>query len=175
MNKKALSLVFGLMSAVLFVIAGVTVLVLCLVHQFQFTGLVLGIILLVVSVIRIIDFMISEKHKDRHNVALLFAIALIVMGILFIAEVRELSMLCFGWGVIDIVLSAIEIQFAVPEIKHNKLCILEVAISCGELLFGILLCIKLESGLTGHLIYLSISLFLLAVLALLEALIHKHE
>ena len=175
MDKKITSLVFGIISAVLFIGAGTTVLVLSLINQFQFTGLILGIILLVVSIIRIIDFIISKKHKDRHNVALLFAIALIVIGILFIAEARELSVLCFGWGVIDIVLSLIEIQFAIPEIKHNKLCILEVAISTGELLFGILLCIKLENALTGHLIYLSISLFLLAVLAILEELIHKHE
>lgn len=172
MSNKVTKLVLGLISTLLLLGAGITVLVLSIAHNFQFTGLILGIILLVISIIRMIDWAVSEKHKNRHNVAIIFAIATIVLGILFITEVREISLLCFAWGIIDIVCSLIEIQFAIPEIRHNKLCILKIAVSMGELVFGILLCIELERGLTAHLIYLSISFFLLAILSILETFLH---
>ena len=54
------------------------------------------------------------------------------------------------------------------EVKHNRLAIIEIAVELATIVFGILLCIKLEEGLTGHLLFMSISLFMIAIMILLE-------
>lgn len=167
-KKNALDIILNFICAFLFIAAGAATIILCHVNNYSYRGLLLGIILIVVSLIKIIKWLVNKQFKDKHCLTLPLCIASLALGILFLTEKINLATLCFVWGFYEITSSLIEIQMAIVEIKHNKLALIELAIELGTIVFGILLCIKLEHGLTGHLLFMSITLFLVAVMILLE-------
>ena len=173
MDKKSLRVVFATISAVLYIAAATTIIVLCIINQFVYSELVLGIILITISLIKTIEWLLSGKHKNKYSVSLPFNTVSLILGILFLVGRIDMPILCFGWGILEIICSLIELQFTIPLIKKHKLCILEIFISVVSLIFGILLCIRLQHGLTVHLIYLSISLVLMAISTILNAVLIK--
>ena len=167
-GKKVLDIIFGFLAAFLFIAGGALTIILCGINNFTYANMMLGIILVSVSCIKFAHYFLMARYKDKHNLTLALSIPSLVLGIIFLVNKVDISIMCFVWGFYEITSSCIEIQMAAIEINHNKLAIMEVVIEIATIVFGILLCIKLEHGLTGHLLFLSISLFLYAIMVLLE-------
>ena len=167
-NKKVLNIILSFIAAFLFIAAGALTIIFCSVRNFTYENMMLGIILITVSCVKIINYLFKCGYKNPNNLTLALSTASLVLGIIFLVNKVEITVLCFVWGFYEITSSCVEIYIAANEIKHNRLAIMEVAIEIATIVFGILLCIKLEHGLTGHLLFLTISMFLYAILVLLE-------
>ena len=167
-KKNTLDIVLAFISAFFYICGGAMTIVLCAVNNFTYTNMILGIILICVSLIKIARWAMAKQFLNKYNLTFALSLASLVLGIIFLVNKVEIEKLCFVWGFYEITSSLIEIQLAVVEVKHNKLAIIEIAVELATIVFGILLCIKLEEGLTGHLLFMSISLFMIAIMILLE-------
>ena len=150
-----------------FLVSGILVISLRHTQNIEDT-IILGTILLVVGAVRLLTYFLSKLQEDPRDLTLVSGISAIVLGIVFLVSEYDLSSLCLAWGVAEIILSSIEITQKVFNIKHNKLTLIEIGVSLGTLVFGILLCVHNTQGLNLHLIYLSISLLLTALYEVLE-------
>lgn len=167
-GKKVLDIILGFISAFLFVVGGALTITLCIINGFTYANMMLGIILVTVSCIKVAHYFLTSGYKDKHNLTLALSVPSLALGIIFLVNKVDISIMCFVWGFYELTSSCIEIQMAANEIKHNKIEIMEIVIEIATIVFAILLCIKLDHGLTGHLIFLSISLFLYAIMVILE-------
>ena len=160
-------IVLNVIIITLFLTSGITVLLL---RQFadDYNRILLGTTLLVAGIVKFIIYFLNKGYKNPRNITIITSIIMIALGIIFFASKKEVEMLCFGWGVVEIVLGLIEVYIDILEIREDKIAILEMVINTATIVFGVLLCIKLSDGLSVHLIFLGISLILLAVIALLK-------
>ena len=167
---KARNLIDTLLSytvVLLFIAAGLTSILLKNFAE-QYDGIILGTVLSVAGAARIISYFIRRGFRKANNFDLVSGIAMVALAIVFFIDKFDIQMLCFGWGIMEIVLGLIEIQVVIYEIRTEKIAIVQGLIAVGSIVFGILLCLKLYGGLGGHLIFLGISFFLMAALSLVQ-------
>lgn len=162
-TSKVLELILNIIVVLLFLGAGITVLLLRRLSE-EYDSILLGTVLIVVGSARGVIYIISKGYKYRRNITFITSLAMIGLGIVFLVSDRDIETLCFGWGMMELILGSIEVYIDVLELKEDKIAIAEMAINLGTIVFAILLCIKMSEGLTGHLIFLGISLILLAAL-----------
>lgn len=162
-SSKIVQIILNVIVIALFLGAGVTVLVLRRLAE-SYDSLLLGTVLLVVGGVKGAIYIISKGYKYHRNITFVSALAMISLGIVFLVSDRDMETLCFGWGMMELVLGAIEVYIDILEIKETKIAFAEMAINIGTIVFAILLCIRMSAGLTGHLIFLGVSLILLAAL-----------
>lgn len=163
MNKKLpLLLIINWFCVLLLIAAGITVIVLR--HRSaQYDEIIIGSVLLVAGFTRIASYFLADIFVDPKNVSPVVGTAMVVLGFITLFGRYELETICFAWGIMELVASGIEIFQKSQHVKHEPLALIEIAIALGTLTFAIILCIKTTNGLTGHLIFLSISLILLGL------------
>ena len=166
-TKQVLQIVLNCLVISIFIGAGITVLVLRQLHP-NYDAVILGSILLVAGGSRGVIYYINRGYKYTRDITIISALVMVAMGLIFLLSGRDLEMLCFGWGIMEIILGSIEVYIDFLEIKETKIAWLELIVNASTIIFGVLLCIKLYEGLTIHIIFLSISLFLLAIIALIK-------
>lgn len=167
-TKKTLPIILNSIIIALFLASGIITLVLRSSAD-SYNNILLGSILLVVGFSKAVIYYINLGFKNKHNVSIIGAVLMIGLGFVFLFGNKETEMLCFGWGIMEIALGLIEVYVDVIEIReNNKIAILEVIVNTATIVFGVLLCIHLSSGLTVHLIFLGISLILLGVIATIK-------
>ena len=122
--------------------------------------ILLGVLIILSSVPHILIYFINKTKKTY----LLIGLVGLAFGILFLStDLFTDDQICMVWGCLDICRGLTEIATIVPEAKNNKFEIVEIFISTGDIVIGILLCIHLANGLHLHLLYLGIA-FLITVL-----------
>ena len=117
-----------------------------------FDNQIIGWVLIVTSLIRITRALIEKGTIEERPYEL--AIPLIHLGFGFVALFSHLPMtdIVVYWGLIEIASSSIEMIMALRIVKKRILNILNVLINVVEFVFGILLCVHLEEGISIHLI-----------------------
>lgn len=163
MSKRGLLItIFDWFSAFLFLATGIVVLILR--HNASvYDHIILGSVTLIVGFVKIATYFMSCAFKDPKDISIIVGGAMVALGFIFIFSDYDIASLCFGWGILEIVASGIEIHQKSQMIKHEPLSIVEVVIAVGSLAFAIILCIKTTDALNGHLIFLGISLILLGI------------
>lgn len=141
------------------------------------TAKYLGLLVLLSSIVHIILYFIHEGYKNKDKMFyLILGLIGLSLGIVFMvnknATVEEI---CLYWGILDVVRGSVEMAHSIPEVKENKLQILEVAISLGDIILGILLCINRGSGITAHLIYLGIAFIVTAIKIVVDYVIEYNK
>lgn len=136
-------------------------------------GLYMGIIFIVMAVAMFLNALTELKVDKKKTIALPISIINFATGLIFIFSNLDVNTMCFIWGLLDIISSSLLIYEKVSVIKQNKLNILKIIVYIGEITFGVLLCIKMEGGIRGHLIFLGISLILDIILLTLEQNVFK--
>lgn len=165
--SKVIRNVLSLLEVVLFIAAGITVLLLRGAGV-QYDRVILGTILIITGSCKFAVFFIEQAYKLPSNFLLISAILMIGFGFIFLFSGTEMETLCFGWGIMEIALGAVEIQTSLFEVKEDKFQIVEIAIALGNIVFGVLLCVRLSNGLNGHLIFMGISFILTGILYLFK-------
>ena len=160
-------IILNIVIITLFLTSGITVLLL---RQFaeEYNRILLGTTLIVAGAVKFIIYFLNKGYKNPKNITIITSIIMISLGVIFFVSEKEIEMLCFGWGVIEIVLGLIEVYIDILEIKEDRIAIFEMVVNVATIVFGVLLCINLSNGLSVHLIFLGISLILLAIIALLK-------
>lgn len=140
-------------SIVFYLVIGLWVIIIA--HQnFSHNVDFLGILIILGSVPHIL-FYIINRTKISYLILGLIGIA---FGILFITtDIFEPDHVCMIWGCIDICRGVGEIINVAPNVKKQKEEWLEIAISVGDIVIGVLLCIHLAGGLPVHLIYFGVA------------------
>ena len=170
-NKNLLNNILDWVGFALFLAAGAAVLALKFLYPNNEVN-ILGTIILIAGFAKLAVYLIVYLKKNPRSALLISALAFIVLGFVYVFSGYDYSLLCFAWGIVDIVLAVAEIFTSVFELKEDKMQIFEIAIAAGGMVFGILLCIELAHGLNAHIIYLGISLIFLAALIAVEKIIH---
>ena len=171
-NKKLIHNILDWVGFSIFLLSGVAILIL----KFLFPNNevnILGAIILIAGFAKLAVYLAVYLKKNPKSVLFIAAIGFIVLGFVYLFSGYDYSLLCFAWGIVDIVLGVVEIFTSAFEIKEDKMQWFEIAIAAGGMVFGILLCIELAHGLNAHIIYLGISLILLAALIAAEQIIEK--
>ena len=168
MKRSTLRLIVNALVALSYIALGVLVLVVCFMTR-DYGTLILGIILIVSAVCRLIKFLANRHSFDVHTIDLTMGLISVALGFIFIfAHELDMKMLCIFWGLFEIVNGTIEISTDVKLAKRSVLSFISVLISIGEIVFGTLLIIHLESGIFAHLLYMGITSLLTAGLLAYE-------
>lgn len=162
-NLKVLQIVLNSLIVLLFLAIGVTIIVLGTTND-QYDNIMLGIFLLLAGFARLAIYFMTRGYAEPVNFNLLSGVAFLVFGIVFLSAPHDLEIMCFGWGIMEIIVGGAEIQSSLFTFKQDKLSILEIIISSGGIIFGVLLCVRMSEALLEHLIFMGISLILMAVL-----------
>ena len=139
----------------------------------------LGTLVLIGSIPHIAIYFINHGYQSKgKSPYLIVGIVGFVLGLIFVfSDNITVDQICLYWGILDIVRGSVEIADTFPKIKDDKLELIEIGISTGDIAIGALLCIHLASGIRLHLIYFSIAFILYAVKIVTEYIIsrRKHE
>lgn len=139
--------------------------------------LLCGVFILITSFIHVILYFYQKGYKSLDKgFLLIIGLIGIALGIVFIVN-KDITLenMCFYWGILDIVRGALEIAHIVPQVKNNKLYIVEIVLSSGDIVLGILLCIHLSQGLQVHLTYLGIAFLVSAFNQIVNLIIRKKK
>lgn len=177
MNSKAAityKKIVYIFSIVFYLAVGSVVVGLLAAGEFKQPELILPILIILGSVPHILIF-----SADRTRISyLVIGLVGLSFGILFLctkdSDLYNVDEVCMTWGVIDICRGTTEIVNIAPHLKHKKVGdIVEVAISTGDIVVGILLCIHLQEGLTLHLIYLATAFFITVIKNVVELILTR--
>ena len=130
----------------------------------------IGTILLLTGIPSLSLFIVLKGHKHFSKFFyLLSGITAIILGLIFILcpEIHPDHMFII-MGVFDIARGLYESLEAGLEIRKNKLELIEFIPAIGDIVFGILLIIKLENGYYNHLIFAATALLVVAIKYILD-------
>lgn len=135
----------------------------------------LGLLVILSSVVHILLYFIQEGYKNKDKMFyLILGLIGLSLGIVFLCNrTATIDEICFYWGILDIIRGSEELAHAIPDIKNNKLEIVEVVIALGDIVLGILLCVKGEAGITAHLVYLGVAFLLTAIKFVVDIIIDR--
>lgn len=158
-----------LVTIITYLICGIVVL-LCKNHIFDDGDFLIGILVLISAVPHFFIFVKKGMFKSLLNIAFLTtAIISIVFGVVFMSVSKlTIDQCCLMWGILGIVQAIIELNSAGYEVKRNKFELIEIAVSTGDIVVGILLCIHLKNGIKMHIIYFGITFLLMATKQFLD-------
>lgn len=141
--------------------------------DFSNKRMLLAFLIILSSVPHILIFVVNRK-KISYLVIGLVGTAL---GIVFLTtgDLFSADQICMIWGCLDICRGTTEIINRVPEVKHYKGELFEIAISTGDIIIGVLLCIHMAHGLQLHLIYLGIAFVLSALKNINDLILERIE
>ena len=138
----------------------------------EYTKQLCGTMLIIMGCGRLIVYLACFARTKPDNPNIISGLAMLTMGIVFLFTPYDIEMLCFGWGVMDIVLGAVEALSSAMLVRVSKLEIIDILCAAGGIAFGIILCIKLYEGLTGHIIFLGASFIVLGLALAVHNILH---
>lgn len=167
MKRRIIVETFRIISILSYLIGGLVV-VFALNNSEYIDMLVLGIILLSIGFIETIAYFATKKYQVEHCHALLFSIASMALGLIFITgdnNYLDLETGCLLWGLLEIFKGLFELYSLVYEVKEQKYRIIIDAISAiVSIVFGVLLCVHQVEGIEVHLVVTASLLFSQALL-----------
>ena len=132
----------------------------------------LGILFLLTSVFHIAQFHHYNNKKVAGSIYFALSLVGITLGLIsLIGSQIELWVVCLMFGIMDVVSGGLEIFTNAVVLKKpfkSRSNCTEYIVSTVDIIFGILLLIKLEEGLLVHIIYLSVIFIVNAAVALTE-------
>ena len=158
-------------SIIFYLVIGVGVLT---ISHFDFSERIplLSALILLSSVPHILIYAANREKKSY----LIIGLVGTAFGILFLStDLFDADEICMIWGVIDICRGLTEIINLAPTVRKHKIELIEIAISLGDIVVGILLCIHLTHGTKLHLIYLGIAFLITAVKNITEYVFIKRK
>lgn len=128
-----------------------------------------GIIIGAVIPLTISFFAHGYHHKFAKIPYVVIIIAGLVIGTVFIlSKSLTLISILITWAIFDIVSASFKVFDSATEIKENKFEIIEILASLMEIVFGVILIIKLNHGIKGHVIALGIATLMTATKYLID-------
>ena len=156
--------VLFMLASLVHIILGIVVICFCG-EEFEKNNYFVGGVLTVSALPSLLIFLSSNGFKHFRKVPyLVSSVIALVIGIVFVCceELTPAHLFLFV-GIFDICRGIFESIDAALEFKENKLEIIEIFAGLGDVLFGILLCIKLENGYKNHLIFMGVALILVGI------------
>lgn len=141
----------------------------------------LGILFLLASVFHISEFHHYNKNKAAGTIYFALSIIGITLGVWSLVDGNlDLWLVALIFGIMDVVSGAFEIFTNAVVLKkpfNSRSNITEYAVSTADIIFGILLIIHRENGLTVHIIYLAVVFLINAAVAMTHVTneLGKHE
>lgn len=161
--------IVNIASTIFHILFGIIIFIIAFQH-YEVTQLILGMLILIGC---IPHFLLYCVDRSKKGYLLLGTIGVAVALIAIIFKQFELTHIFIMWGVLDVCRGATEIFDSLPKVKTRKLEIIELLVSTGDIIIGILLCIHLEEGLKLHLIYFGVSFILIGLKYIIEMLVES--
>ena len=158
-KSKEFTRVLTIISILFHLLVGIIVFIIAF-QQFEVTPLILGLLIAVGSLPHI---MLFARDVRKHSFLVIGLVALIFAIIAMASDLFSVNQVCVIWGAIDIARGVTEIIDSAPKIRKEKLELIEIAVSLGDIVIGILLCLHMEEGLQLHLIYFGIAFVIISI------------
>ena len=112
-------------------------------------------------------------HGYHHKFAKIPYVVIIIAGlaigtVFILSESLTIISILITWAIFDIVSASFKVFDSATEIKENNFEIIEIAASLMEIVFGVILIIKLNNGIRGHVVALGIATMLTATKYLID-------
>lgn len=168
-KQKLIKNIIYSFSVIFYLVIGIGVLI---ISNYDFSDrIVLLSVLIILSSVPHLLIYFADREKKTYLIIGLVGIA---FGILFlVTDIFNADEICMIWGCIDICRGLTEIISVAPSLRKHKLEWIEIAVSLGDIVIGVLLCIHLSDGLQLHLTYLGVAFFILALKIMVEYVINK--
>ena len=142
----------------------------------EYTAQLTSLFMVLAGAIKVIFYLATAHYR---NVLRLHDVIsnglLIILGFIFMLAKVDAIAVCLTYGIIDALDGACGIICTSFEIKHNRLVLVETALSVGDIVFGTLLCFEHLHGVKMHLIFLTITMFAYLVVEIIEMIIEKKK
>ena len=124
-TSRVIQIILNCLIVSIFFVAATVILIL---RHFaiEYDGTVLGIILLIAGTARAIVYFMNKGYKYSKDITLISSIIMIGLGVVYLFSEKSLEVLCFGWGIMEIVLGSIESYIDTLEIKEKKHLVLQL-------------------------------------------------
>lgn len=154
------------------IIAGVVVFIFAL-QEFEIKPIILELLILLGCAPHFLLFISNYRRPIYLIIGLVpFVISIVAMA----TNCFDVDQICVIWGAIDICRGITEIYDSAPKLRKNKMELIDIAVSLGDIVIGVLLCIHVSHGLKLHLIYFAIAFLIIAIKNIVELfIIDKHE
>lgn len=163
-SRFVLQLIINSIIVLLFLGAGISVFILNHTAE-EYSYILLGTISIIVGVCKGVIYLLNGGIHNHKNVTFVTSAGMIFLGLFFFLGNKDIATLCFGWGLMELMIGLIEVYIDILETSEGKKTApFEMMVNIGTIVFAILLCIKTGDGLKAHLIFLSISLVLNALI-----------
>lgn len=170
-GKRLIDNILNWLSVAAFLGCGIAVLIMRALAE-GYDKTLCGTLLIIMGAARLIVYVANYVRTKPDNPNIISGLSMLAMGIVFIFTPYDIEMLCFAWGVMDIILGAVEALSSAMLVRVSKLEIIDILCAAGGIAFGIILCIKLYEGLTGHIIFLGASFIVLGFALAVHNILH---
>ena len=119
-TKRLFHIILNCLIITIFIGTGIAVLVLRYFANNDYDVVLLGTILIVVGVARAIIYYLNQGYKYPKDITIVSAIIMVGLGIVYLVSKIQIEVLCFGWGIMEIVLGSIETYIDTLEIREKK-------------------------------------------------------
>lgn len=149
-QSKLLSRILEIASILTYLVAGIVVIALS--HDSSnYDKSLLGWVLIATSLCRIFVALMEGEFTEKVY-ELILPLINFGFGFVVLFSSLDIQSICLFWGLLEICSSSVELVMAFKIIRMNLIYILNVLINVVEFVFGILLCVHLDEGITIHLI-----------------------
>ena len=159
-----------------YLVMGVTVLT-YLIQSVPMDHVFIGFVILATGVIAFTEFF-TWKYVVRIKTiqSAVLAIAMVALGIVFIAIDMDPNLFCVIFGIFSIVYAVTQIVTAAILLTRQPLLNgIRIILSITEIAFSIVLIIRTVNSLHAHMTFICISLLVEAVVLLIEYMVHRYQ
>lgn len=130
---------------------------------------IVGMLVTITSFFEIAAYLFSKSYKQGSKLyILIISGSLLIFGVVSMLASLPITSICLIWGIGDALTGVFGGIRSSIALKKEKIQIVDLIISIGFVVFGIILAIKLQEGIKGHLIFCSIAYLVDAIIMLIE-------
>ena len=155
-----------------------TILLAFFIAQYDLTALFLTIIMLLSAIPDFVVYILFKQYKNLKKIGHIIwstSVIIICTVLFFLKDDIDISIVCIIWGSVDIVRGLDELYTIFFDGKFEKKEIPFLVLSVIDVVLGIILIIKMEDGLTVHLIAATVSVFVYAIRQVFSIVSHSKE
>lgn len=176
-KRYTLHIILELIVMVGFLILGITILTFIFQSQ-PFDRIVIGSLILAIGVLGVADFFTWKYATKRRSIqSLVASILYIVLGaVIMIARNLNPKIWCLIWGIGAIAFSVAKIATGAVNISYQPLINgVRIILAIIQIVFGVLLIVKTVDAVQPCMLFLGISLCVIAFALFIEFVIHRYQ
>lgn len=142
----------------------------------EYTSQIISLFMIIAGLIKIAYILLTGEYHDKTRLhEIISAGLLVILGIIYILNKTNSSIVCLSYGLIDAADGIAGTVCTAYIVDREKITIVELLISIGDIIFGTLLCAEKAEGMRAHLIFLTTTIAIYTLMDIIESFIVKQK